>query len=125
MKALTPLLLALVLLDCGRSAPYSNETFGSQVTSTGTSFRVWAPHATAVFVEGDFNGWSTSANPLAPQGNGVFSSEVPGVAAGAHYKYLLETPQGNLVRNDPRALEVTPDLSQSIVYDPAAFVWSD
>jgi len=33
------------------------------------AFRVWAPHATAVFAVGDFNGWSES-DPLVRISNG-------------------------------------------------------
>ena len=35
----------------------------------GWWFNVWAPHARAVSVVGDFNGWDTGANALAPKGS--------------------------------------------------------
>ncbi len=35
--------------------PYHNQS------GSGVAFRLWAPHATAVSVAGDFNQWSTSA----------------------------------------------------------------
>ena len=33
----------------------------------GTTFRVWAPHAQAVFVTGTFDDWAMDATPLAPR----------------------------------------------------------
>ena len=35
----------------------------------GVTFRVWAKFASSVSVAGDFNNWSTTANPLAPDGD--------------------------------------------------------
>ena len=53
------------------------ETFGDPAEETdGTSFRVWAPHAFTVHVAGPFNGWSGSASPLAPEGDGNWSLDV-------------------------------------------------
>ena len=39
----------------------------------GVTFRVWAPHAQAVYVGGDFNGWSGTQAALASEGNGNWS----------------------------------------------------
>ncbi|HVO31961.1 MAG TPA: alpha-amylase family glycosyl hydrolase [bacterium] len=98
---------------------------GPVVTALGTRFTLWAPHASKVFLEGDFNGWSTTATPLAANGDGTFSVEVAGIGDGTRYRYLLVTSSGSLVRNDPRAMRVEPDLSASIVYDQGAFHWTD
>ena len=37
---------------------------GAIVHEGGVAFRVWAPHADAVFVKGTFNNWSESASPM-------------------------------------------------------------
>ena len=56
---------------------------GSIPYDGGTTFRVWAPHAQAVFVTGTFDGWAMDATPLAPDdaatnGGGTWSADVDG-----------------------------------------------
>src|SRR5689334_10061291 len=51
---------------------------GAVPYSGGVSFRVWAPYATRVWVAGDFNGFSATANELGNEFNGNFSGDVPG-----------------------------------------------
>lgn len=53
-----------------------------------TRFRVWAPRVSRVAVE--MEGGGRAPLPLAPEGNGYFSGEVPGVAHGDLYRYLLD-----------------------------------
>ena len=46
----------------------------------GTSFAVWAPHARAVHVIGDFNGWDAIRHPMRLLGeSGVWELFIPGV----------------------------------------------
>lgn len=93
----------------------------------GTAFRVWAPHAEAVFVTGDFDGWSGTATALARDGDGssgTWSADVDGVGPGAEYRFTIRTPDGDLSRLDPRARQVTSSIGNAVVYDPAAFDWS-
>jgi 1,4-alpha-glucan branching enzyme len=94
----------------------------------GTTFRVWAPHAGAVFVTGTFDDWAGDATPLAPDGDastGTWSADVPGVAPGDEYRFTIRTPDGDLSRIDPYARQVTSSVGNGVVYDPAAFDWSD
>ncbi len=53
-------------------------------------FRLWAPHAQAVHVTGSFCDWSETAHPLAAEGNGYWSTIVPGVGANAAYRFLVQ-----------------------------------
>jgi 1,4-alpha-glucan branching enzyme len=54
----------------------------------GATFAVWAPDAQFVSVVGDFNNWDSGAHPLQPRENsGIWGGFVPGVTAGATYKY--------------------------------------
>ena len=92
----------------------------------GTSFRVWAPHATAVFVTGTFDDWAGDRTPLDRDGDGssgTWSADVEGVRPGAEYRYTIRTPGGDLSRIDPYARQVTNSIGNAIVYDPDAFDW--
>ena len=93
----------------------------------GTLFRVWAPHAAAVFVTGTFDDWGGDRTSLAPDGDGsggTWSADVDGVEPGAEYRFTIRTPDGDLSRLDPRARQVTSSVGNAVVYDPGAFDWS-
>ena len=85
---------------------------------TGTHFAVWAPNALAVHVIGDFNGWDGARHALRVHEDvGVWEIFVPGVGAGAHYKYDITGPDGTRrAKADPmaRASEVPP-FNNSVV----------
>lgn len=73
----------------------------------GTGFAVWAPNARRVSVVGDFNAWDGRRHPLHRRaGTGLWERFVPGVNAGALYKYELEDAAGQLLplKSDPYAL---------------------
>jgi 1,4-alpha-glucan branching enzyme len=94
----------------------------------GTSFAVWAPHARGVRVCGDFDDWSGVATPLRALGSsGIWEIFLPGVGAGARYKFRLLGPDGNWhERADPmaRATEIPP-ATASIVSGPSTHEWTD
>lgn len=94
-----------------------------QPGAAGVAFRTWAPNAAAASVAGDFNGWSASQTPLVAEGNGNWSLDVRNVAAGAQYRYAIDTGAGVVWRNDPRAPEQTSSAGNSIVVDHAGFDW--
>ncbi|HTZ97917.1 MAG TPA: alpha-amylase family glycosyl hydrolase [Terriglobales bacterium] len=91
----------------------------------GVSFRVWAPHATAVSVKSPQTGQSA---PLAAQGStGYWCRDIPGVTVNESYNYIITTPGfGTVTRRDPNARLVTHAKNGSaITYDPAAYRWQD
>lgn len=90
----------------------------------GVAFTVWAPHATAVSVVGDFNEWDKSAHPLVREGD-VWSGVAAEATVGSEYKFVLQTEQGELAKNDPVALAMTHSSGSSIVVDHSAFDWGD
>jgi len=104
---------------------------GAQLDPHGVTFRVWAPHANAVFVAGTFNGWTEPGIGLGPDPDGThgwagtWSVHVPGVPAGAEYRYRLETDAGVLSRIDPYARQVTSSVGNAVVYDPLGFDWGN
>ena len=94
----------------------------------GTMFRVWAPHAEAVFVTGTFDDWAGDRTPLRRDGDGAggtWSADVAGVGPGAEYRFKVRTGDGDLWRMDPYARHVTTSVGNCIVYDPSEFDWGD
>ena len=94
----------------------------------GTTFRVWAPHAEAVFVTGTFDDWAVDATALARDDNGssgTWSADVEGVGPGDEYRFTVRTPGGDVSRVDPYARQVTSSVGNAVVYDPSAFDWGD
>ena len=91
----------------------------------GTSFRVWAPHATSVFVAGDFNGWSSNADPLSHEGNGYWSTFLGNARVPQQYKFVLINPDvaHPLWKNDPYARQMTSSAGNSVIAD-ADYDWN-
>ena len=93
----------------------------------GYLFRVWAPHAKAVHLMGEFNGWATDQCPLSPIGGGVWEGFVPGLERYATYKYAIHTQAGEvLAKADPFAFHAeTRPGNGSKVYDLTGYEWGD
>jgi 1,4-alpha-glucan branching enzyme len=94
----------------------------------GVSFAVWAPNAQAVRVVGDWNFWDGRIHQMRSLGSsGVWELFVPGLEAGARYKYELVISDGSVVlKADPmaQATEVPPGTA-SVIAAPPAHEWSD
>ena len=93
----------------------------------GYYFAVWAPHARAVSVVGDFNNWDPDANYMTTlRTSGIWETFIPGIKDGERYKYAVCTQTGELIyKADPYACyaEVRPaTASVTYVSDPK---WSD
>ncbi|HEX6395562.1 MAG TPA: 1,4-alpha-glucan branching protein GlgB [Acidimicrobiales bacterium] len=94
----------------------------------GVSFAVWAPNAKAVRVVGDWNFWDGRVHPMRSLGSsGVWELFVPGVSAGARYKYEIISSTGELIlKTDPMAFEMeVPPATASVVVDLSDFDWGD
>ena len=88
----------------------------------GVSFAVWAPNAQAVRVKGDFNAWDGRENSMRSLGSsGIWEVFIPGVPAGACYKYEVLTKGGYWVEKaDPLAFGTeVPPLTASRVVEPS------
>lgn len=94
----------------------------------GTRFAVWAPHATNVWIEGDFNQWCGNGFRMERIAeSGVWALFVPGVGAGALYKYAIQHESGEIrVKADPFAFaaELRPSTASKVVAS-GDFQWSD
>ena len=93
----------------------------------GVAFAVWAPSARAVSLIGDFNLWNGRVHPLRSLGaSGVWELFVPGVSAGALYKFELRGPDGALhTKADPlaRAAELPPRTAS--IVEQSQHAWAD
>jgi 1,4-alpha-glucan branching enzyme len=100
---------------------------GVRTATQGTSFAVWAPHARAVRVIGDFNGWYGPGHAMRNMGStGVWELFVPGLEPGSNYKFELLAQSGDWVtKADPlaRYTEVPP-LTASVVGE-SRYTWGD
>ncbi len=95
----------------------------------GVLFAVWAPNARRVSVVGDFNGWDGRRDPMRKRvDSGVWETFLPGLAAGAVYKYEIVGRDGTLqpLKADPfgREAELRPKRG-SVVVRPEPFTWRD
>ena len=94
----------------------------------GMYFAVWAPHAKAVSVVGDFNGWDPDAAPMSPLADsGIYEAFIPGVGLGELYKFAITTQEGMILfKADPYAVhaEFRPGTA-SITEDINGFKWDD
>ena len=95
---------------------------------SGMYFAVWAPHAKAVGVVGDFNGWDPDAAPMSPLADsGIYETFIPGVGLGELYKFAITTQDGKILfKADPYAVhaEFRPGTA-SITRDISGFQWKD
>ena len=93
----------------------------------GAVFRVWAPHAKAVSVVGDFNSWVPTSHPMEKVSDGIWELFIPGIKIYDVYKYCITTPADELVyKADPYAFHAeTRPSNGSKVFDISGFDWHD
>ncbi|QEE61577.1 1,4-alpha-glucan branching protein GlgB [Salinibacterium sp. dk2585] len=93
----------------------------------GTAFAVWAPHARAVRIMGDFNGWNGVGHAMRRlDDNGVWELFIPELEPGSNYKFEILTRHGDWVsRADPMAryTEVPPKTAS--VVGRSSYEWGD
>jgi 1,4-alpha-glucan branching enzyme len=110
--------------DAGTDAlpqtPPSGVLMGATLVDGGVEFRVWAPHASAAAVTGDF---SASPVPLASAPGGLFAGTVAGAHAGQHYGFVFTTNGQTVTRGDPRARATNASATDAVIVDPHAYAW--
>ena len=126
--------LDLLLLGQGTHYRLSGKLGAHPMTLDGVAgvvFAVWAPNARRVSVVGDFNAWDGRRHPMRLHpGNGVWELFLPGLEAGARYKFEV-LPSGDeppFYKADPMAFsfEAGEPRTASTVWSPgAAAAWGD
>ena len=118
--------LANASTEAGADASIAKGTDGpgAHLTAKGVLFRVWAPAASSVWVEGDF---SPTRVALAPEAGGFFAGEAPGAKVGSRYTFVLASRETSteLRRLDPYCRQRTDERVTCLVTDPSAFPWKD
>lgn len=91
------------------------------------AFRVWAPHAQAVSLVGDFNSWDYEANYMLPVAPGIWECITNNVHIYDCYKFAIRTKDGRLLEKaDPFGFhsETRPGTA-SKVYEIGKYKWAD
>ena len=107
----------LIDLDVGLATPIQ-----------ATRFAVFAPNASAVSLIGEFNYWDGSCLPMQKTDFGYWVLVVPGIEAGAKYKYQIKDAVGNDLphKADPVGFSAEQYPSHtSVVYDHEQYEWQD
>ncbi|MBQ2757025.1 MAG: 1,4-alpha-glucan branching protein GlgB [Clostridia bacterium] len=107
---------------------HAHEYLGVHRIAHGFVFRVWAPHAEAAFVVGDFNGWQESHPMTRVTDGGVFEATLPAscFGQGQLYKFKMKTPHGDVYKSDPYGTYAGqyPETA-SIYFDIDGYKWRD
>ena len=92
------------------------------------SFRVWAPHAKAVSVIGDFNSWDEYKNPMEKINDaGMWECYIADVKEFDKYKFSVTAQNGKkTAKSDPYAFhsETRPGTASKI-YELDGYKWGD
>ncbi|MBZ5632066.1 MAG: alpha amylase C-terminal domain-containing protein [Acidobacteriia bacterium] len=103
------------------------------VAGGGATFRVWAPRATSIYVNGVFGGapltGQTDGLLLSKDGHGYWTGFVAAAKEGDMYHFWVEGPGGHGYKRDPYARELASDAAfpncSCIIRSAAAYPWHD
>ncbi|WP_070968943.1 1,4-alpha-glucan branching protein GlgB [Vibrio sonorensis] len=94
----------------------------------GVRFLVYAPHASACSLVGEFNDWDGRRQPMQRLDYGIWGIFIPNMDVGVRYKFELKGPDGKGLphKADPWGFysEQHPSFA-SVVYDHKAYQWQD
>ncbi|OEE30813.1 1,4-alpha-glucan branching enzyme [Vibrio genomosp. F10 str. ZF-129] len=95
---------------------------------SGTRFLVYAPHASACSLVGNFNSWDGRRHPMQRLDYGIWGIFIPGLEEGAQYKFEMKGPEGEGLphKADPWGFysEQHPSFS-SVTYNHDRYDWQD
>jgi len=105
------------------------------VAGGGATFRVWAPRATAVYVNGVFGGVAMSGQDsallMAKDANGYWSGFLAGAGEGDTYEFYVVGQGSSGYKRDPYAREFANDpalpfpVCPAIIRGAKAYPWHD
>ncbi|NVD08575.1 1,4-alpha-glucan branching protein GlgB [Vibrio sp. JPW-9-11-11] len=102
------------------------ERDGKQIS--GIRFLVYAPHASACSLVGEFNQWDGRRTPMQRLDYGIWGLFVPNLPEGTQYKFELKGPNGEGLphKADPWGAyaEQYPSFA-SVTYDHSRYQWQD
>lgn len=106
---------------------------GANLIADGATFRVWAPGAEAVYINGNFHNtgnWTQDeSNRLQKDQNGYWSGFLPGVIDGDQYKFYVIGKGSQGYKRDPYSRELTEHpaypFCNCVVRDPNSYPWHD
>jgi 1,4-alpha-glucan branching enzyme len=106
---------------------------GATLTAGGATFRVWAPRAIEVYVNGTFGGverWNQSPDQLmARDANGHWTGFVAGARDGDPYKFYVVGAGSRGYKRDPYARELASDVPfphcNCIIRDGTEYPWHE
>lgn len=116
----------------GEGTSYRSYTyFGAHRLKDGTVvFRVWAPHADAVYITGDFNEWSDWKHPLEPNPptgvwTGILQDET--FRNGSRYQFVIEKNGQKVSKADPYAFwsDTHADTASRFLDTEKPYSWND
>ncbi|MCK6264399.1 1,4-alpha-glucan branching protein GlgB [Vibrio sp. ZSDE26] len=95
---------------------------------SGTRFLVYAPHASACSLVGNFNSWDGRRHPMQRLDYGIWGIFIPDLEEGAQYKFEMKGPNGEGLphKADPWGFysEQHPSFS-SVTYNHDRYEWQD
>ena len=104
------------------------EYMGAHRVGTHYVFRVWAPHATRVFLVGDFNAWGADTPMSRVTAGGIWEVFVDALRfdSGRCYKYKMICDEGEVYKSDPYGYRMQkPPETATVLYDLTEYVWQD
>jgi 1,4-alpha-glucan branching enzyme len=106
---------------------------GATLVNEGATFRVWAPRALAVYLNGTFGGVprleQIPDQLMAKDGNGYWTGFVSGARDGDPYKFYVVGSGSRGYKRDPYARDLAVDVPfpncSCLIRNPRAYPWHD
>ena len=112
-----------------------NTPMGATLTAKGATFKVWAPGAVGVYLNGTLAGaqrWTQDQDAgllLQKDNKGYWTGFFPGVKEGDNYKYYVVGTGNKGYKRDPYARELSADPpfphANCVIRSPSSYPWHD